>query len=164
VLVSNAGIRSIVPNAKLEENEWHRVLGVNLIGAFNVCQTLVPLVTTSGVGTIVIISSIAGQVGGTLVNVAYSAAKAGLIVMTKALAKELASSGVTVNCIAPGTIDTPFIADYDETRRDQLRGLIPLGRLGSADDVAAAAVYLASPGARWITGATLDVNGGQVMR
>jgi 3-oxoacyl-[acyl-carrier protein] reductase len=103
-------------------------------------------------------------VGGTLVNAAYSATKAGIIVMTKVLAKELAPFGVTVNCVAPGTIDTPFIEDYDDERRDLLRGLIPLGRLGLATDVAGAALYLASDDAAWVTGATIDVNGGQVMR
>ena len=102
--------------------------------------------------------------GGTLVNVAYSAAKAGLIVATKVLAKELAPAQITVNCIAAGTIDTPFIDDYDEARRELLLSLIPLGRLGVADDVAGAALYFASEQAGWVTGATLDVNGGQVVR
>jgi 3-oxoacyl-[acyl-carrier protein] reductase len=164
IVVSNAGIRSTVDNSELGAAEWRRVLDINLIGAFNTCRAAIPHLRTGDSGTIVIVSSIAGQVGGTLVNVAYSAAKAGLICMTKVLAKELAPSGVTVNCVAPGTIDTPFIGDYDEAQRERLRSLIPLGRLGMSDDVAAAVLYLASPGARWVTGATIDVNGGQVMR
>jgi 3-oxoacyl-[acyl-carrier protein] reductase len=164
IVVSNAGVRSTIANGDLNEAEWHRVLGTNLIGAFNVCWSVMPMLRERGAGTIVVISSIAGQVGGTMVNVAYSAAKAGLIVMTKALAKELAPDGVTVNCVAPGTIDTPFIADYDKAKRGDLRALIPLGRLGVAEDVAAAVTYLVSPDARWVTGATLDINGGQVMR
>jgi 3-oxoacyl-[acyl-carrier protein] reductase len=164
IVVSNAGVRSTIDNADLDAAEWRRVLDINLIGAFNTCRAAIPHLRAGDSGTIVIISSIAGQVGGTLVNVAYSAAKAGLICMTKVLAKELASAGVTVNCVAPGTIDTSFIGDYDEARRERLRSLIPLGRLGVADDVSAAVLYLASPGARWVTGATIDVNGGQVMR
>jgi 3-oxoacyl-[acyl-carrier protein] reductase len=118
----------------------------------------------NGHGRIVIVSSIAGQVGGTMVNAAYSASKGGLIALTKALAKEFAKDGVTVNCVAPGTIDTQFIGDYEDAERERLRQLIPLGRLGSAEDVAGAVTYLCSPNAGWITGTTIDVNGGQVLR
>jgi 3-oxoacyl-[acyl-carrier protein] reductase len=164
ILVCNAGVRSTMPNSELNAAEWQRVLGTNLIGTFNTCRVAIDPMKARRSGRIVLISSIAGQVGGTLVNAAYSATKAGIIVMTKVLAKELAPFGVTVNCVAPGTIDTPFIEDYDDERRDLLRGLIPLGRLGLATDVAGAALYLASGDAAWVTGATIDVNGGQVMR
>jgi NAD(P)-dependent dehydrogenase (short-subunit alcohol dehydrogenase family) len=164
ILVCNAGVRSTMPNRELNAAEWQRVLGTNLIGTFNACRAATRIMRDQGSGRVVLISSIAGQVGGTLVNVAYSATKAGIIVMTKALAKELAPFGVTVNCVAPGTIDTPFIGDYDDQRRELLKGLIPLGRLGIAEDVAGAVLYLASDDAAWVTGATIDVNGGQVMR
>ena len=146
------------------EIERNGSLGTNLIGTFNTCRAVTARMRARRSGRVVLVSSIAGQVGGTLVNVAYSATKAGIIVMTKALAKELAHVGVTVNCVAPGTIDTPFIADYDNQRRELLSGLIPLGRLGLAEDVAGAVLYLASDDAAWVTGATIDVNGGQVMR
>jgi 3-oxoacyl-[acyl-carrier protein] reductase len=164
IAVCNAGVRSTVANADLDAAEWKRVLDINLIGTFNTCRAAMQEMRRHGSGRIVIVSSIAGQVGGTLVNVAYSAAKAGLIVMTKILAKELARDRITVNCIAAGTIDTPFIEDYDETRRERLLSLIPLGRMGLAEDITAAVLYLASDGAGWVTGATLDVNGGQFMR
>jgi 3-oxoacyl-[acyl-carrier protein] reductase len=164
IAVCNAGVRSTVPNADLDAAEWKRVLDNNLIGTFNTCRAAMQEMRTRGSGRIVIVSSIAGQVGGTLVNVAYSAAKAGLIVMTKALANELAPDRVTVNCIAAGTIDTPFIEDYNDARRERLLSLIPLGRMGLAEDIAAAALYLASERAGWLTGVTLDVNGGQFMR
>jgi NAD(P)-dependent dehydrogenase (short-subunit alcohol dehydrogenase family) len=164
IIVCNAGVRSTIPNGELDAAEWQRVLGTNLIGTFNVCRAATVRMRGRGSGRVILISSIAGQVGGTLVNVAYSATKAGIIVMTKALAKELAPFGVTVNCVAPGTIDTPFIGDYDDQRRELLKALIPLGRLGLAQDVAGAVLYLASDDAAWVTGATIDVNGGQVMR
>jgi 3-oxoacyl-[acyl-carrier protein] reductase len=164
IAVCNAGVRSTVPNMELDAAEWKRVLDINLIGTFNTCRAVMAHMRTHGAGRIIIVSSIAGEVGGTLVNVAYSAAKAGLIVMTKALAKELAADRVTVNCIAAGTIDTPFIEDYDDERRDRLLSLIPLGRLGLPEDIAAAASYFASEHAGWLTGVTLDVNGGQLMR
>jgi 3-oxoacyl-[acyl-carrier protein] reductase len=153
-----------VPNGELDAAEWERVLGINLIGTFNTVRAVIPHMQEQGSGQIVLVSSIAGQVGGTLVNAAYSATKAGIICMTKVFAKQLAPDGITVNCVAPGTIDTPFIEDYDESRRDLLQGLIPLGRLGIAEDVAGAVLYVASSDAAWVTGATIDVNGGQVMR
>jgi 3-oxoacyl-[acyl-carrier protein] reductase len=164
IAVCNAGVRSTLKNTDLDAAEWKRVLDINLIGTFNTCRAAMQDMRTRRSGRIIVVSSIAGQVGGTLVNVAYSAAKAGLIVMTKVLAKELAPDGVTVNCIAAGTIDTPFIEDYDDEQRERLLSLIPLGRMGLPKDIAAAVLYLASDGADWLTGLTLDVNGGQVMR
>jgi NAD(P)-dependent dehydrogenase (short-subunit alcohol dehydrogenase family) len=163
VAVCNAGVRSRVPFANLDGDEWHRVLDTNLLGTFYTCRAAMAHMTAAEQGRIITISSLAGQLGGTLVNAAYSAAKAGIIVLTKVAAKECAPFNVTVNSISPGTIDTPFIADYDDSLRDSLRALIPLGRLGTADDIAGAALYLASDGAAWVTGTTLSVSGGQVM-
>lgn len=163
VAVPNAGIRSRVPLYELDVEEWHRVLDTNLLGTFFTCRAVIDHMRERRSGRIVTISSLAGQVGGTLVDAAYSATKAGIINLTKVLAKELAPVGVTVNCVSPGTIDTPFIGDYDDGLRTQLQSLIPLGRLGTAEDVAEAVLYFASPGAGWVTGTTLSVSGGQVM-
>jgi 3-oxoacyl-[acyl-carrier protein] reductase len=163
VAVPNAGIRSRVPLGELDVEEWHRVLDTNLLGTFFTCRAVIEHMRERRSGRIVTISSLAGQIGGTLVDAAYSATKAGIINLTKVLAKELAPAGITVNCVSPGTIDTPFIGDYDDALRSQLRSLIPLGRLGTAEDVAEAVLYFASPGAAWVTGTTLSVSGGQVM-
>lgn len=163
VAVCNAGIRSRVPLDELGVEEWHHVLDTNLLGTFFTCRAVIGHMRERRAGRIVTISSLAGQVGGTLVDAAYSATKAAIINLTRVLAKELAPAGVTVNCVSPGTIDTPFIGDYDDELRNRLQSLIPLGRLGTAEDVAEAVLYFASPGASWVTGTTLSVSGGQVM-
>lgn len=163
IAVCNAGIRSRVPLDELGVEEWHRVLDTNLLGTFFTCRAVIGHMRDRRAGRIVTISSLAGQVGGTLVDAAYSATKAAIINLTKVLAKELAPVGVTVNCVSPGTIDTPFIEDYDDQLRSRLQSLIPLGRLGTAEDVAEAVLYFASPGAAWVTGTTLSVSGGQVI-
>jgi NAD(P)-dependent dehydrogenase (short-subunit alcohol dehydrogenase family) len=164
VAVCCAGVRSRIPFEALGRDEWHRVMDINLLGTFYTCAAALRPMKESRSGRIVTISSLAGQVGGTLVNVAYSATKAGIIALTKVAAKEAAPFNVTVNSIAPGTIDTPFIGDYDESLRERLQSLIPLGRLGRAEDVAGAALFLASDFADWITGTTVSVSGGQVMQ
>lgn len=163
ILISNAGVRSSIPFEEIDDAEWYRVLDINLKGTFYVCRAMMQQMKHQQAGRIVTVSSIAGKMGGTLVNAAYGSTKAGIINMTRIMAKLMAPYGVTVNCVAPGTIDTPFIADYDDTKRELLRSLIPLGRLGTAEDVAGAILFLASDDASWITGVTLDVNGGQLM-
>ncbi len=164
IMVCNAGVRSTMPSEEINDAEWNRVLDIDLKGTFYSCRAAMNQMKSQKFGRIITISSIAGEIGGTLVNVPYSAAKAGIICITKVAAKMMAPYGVTVNCVAPGTIDTPFIEDYDERKRELLQKLIPLDRLGTAEDVAGAVLYLASDEAGWITGTTLDVNGGQLMR
>jgi len=163
ILVSNAGVRSTIDFFEIDDKEWYRVFDTNLKGTFYVFRAVMRHMKKQRFGRIVTVSSIAGQVGGTLVNAPYSATKSGLINMAKVAAKIMAPYGVTVNCVTPGTIDTPFIGDYDEDKRDLLLGLIPLGRLGTSDDVAGAVLFLASDDASWITGITLPINGGQYM-
>jgi 3-oxoacyl-[acyl-carrier protein] reductase len=163
ILISNAGVRSTIPFEQIDDPEWYRVLDINLKGTFYVCRAAMEQMKRQKFGRIVTISSIAGKMGGTLVNAPYGATKASIINMTKIIAKIMAPYSVTANCVTPGTIDTPFIEDYDEEKRELLRELIPLGRLGTAEDVAGAVLFLASDDASWITGITLDVNGGQLM-
>lgn len=163
IMVCNAGVRSTVPFFEIDDAEWYRVLDVNLKGTFYCFREAMRQMIKQRFGRIIAISSSAGIVGGTMVNAPYSASKAGIICLTKVAAKVMAPYGVTVNSVAPGTTDTPFIEDYDQKTRDMLQGLIPLGRLGTAEDVAGTVLFLASDDASWITGTTLNVSGGQVI-
>jgi len=162
-LINCAGICPLTPLAEISLAEWNRVLAVNLTGTFLCAQAAFPHLQTSRYGRIINISSLAGRTGGVTVGLHYSASKGGVISMTKALARMLASSGGTANCIAPGPLDTPMTADWPPENRELLRQQIPMGRLGRAEDVAAAALYLASDAGSFITGATLDINGGIAM-
>ncbi len=163
ILVNNAGICPITRLEDISFDEWNRVLAVNLTGAFLCSQAAAPFLRRSGHGRIINISSLAGRTGGISVGAHYSASKAGLIALTKVLARLLAAEGVTANCIAPGTLDTAMTADWPAETRERLRQQIPLGRFGQPSEVAAAALFLASDGGSFITGATLDINGGIAM-
>jgi len=163
ILVNSAGICPLTPIAAISLAEWNQVLAVNLTGTFLCAQAAFPHLRTSRCGRIINISSLAGRTGGVMVGLHYSASKGGVISMTKALARMLAPSGGTANCIAPGPLDTPMTADWPAENREMLRQQIPLGRLGRAEDIAAAALYLTSDAGAFITGATLDINGGIAM-
>lgn len=164
ILVNNAGICPLTPFEQIDEAEWDRVLAVNLKGAFLCCQAALPHLRRSGRGRIINLSSVSGQMGGVLVGAHYAASKAALIGMSKSLAKLLVQDGVTVNCVAPATTDTDLTAAWSESMRAQVRSQIPLGRFATADEIAATVCFLASDAAAFITGATLDVNGGLYMR
>jgi 3-oxoacyl-[acyl-carrier protein] reductase len=165
ILVNNAGICPLTPFCEIAEAEWDRVMAVNLKGAFLCCQAAIPhLRLSGGHGRIINVASVAGQMGGVLVGAHYAASKAGLIALTKSLARLLAPDGVTVNCIAPATTESGLTAPWSEPLRAQVRNQIPLGRFGTAAEIAEAACFLAEDGARFITGATLDINGGLYMR
>jgi 3-oxoacyl-[acyl-carrier protein] reductase len=165
ILVNNAGICPLRDFADVTEEEWDRVLDINLKGAFFCCQAALPHVRNSGErGRVVNISSVAGQSGGVLAPVHYSASKAGLIVLTKTLARILASDRATVNCVAPGTTATDLTDAWGEDLRERVKAAIPLGRLGQPEEIAEAVCFLVSDRAAFITGATLDVNGGLFIR
>lgn len=165
ILVNNAGICPMTPFEQISEPEWERVLAVNLKGAFLCCQAALPFLRDAGArGRIINISSVAGQMGGVSVGVHYAASKAGLIGLTKALAQRLAPYGVTVNCVAPGTTATEMTAAWSREDLERAWARIPLGRLAQPDEIAAAVCYLASDRAAFITGATLDINGGLYVR
>lgn len=162
VLVNNAGIAQQKLFTDLTDDDWHAMLGVNLSGTFFCCRQAVPGMVRQKSGCIINISSMWGQIGASC-EVHYSAAKAGVIGLTKALAKELAPSGITVNCIAPGAIETDMLSSFSAEDMVLLKEEIPMGRLGTARDVADAVRFLASPAASYVTGQVLSVNGGVVL-
>lgn len=163
ILVNNAGICPLRPFEETTEDEWHRVLDVNLKGPFLCCQAVVATMRQHRRGRIVNIVSLAGKSGGMLIGAHYAAAKGGLIALTFYLARQYARYGITVNGIAPATVATDMTSDWPAQAKQQLVASIPLGRLGTPDDVAAAVVFLASDAASFITGEILDVNGGLLM-
>lgn len=162
VLVNNAGIASIKPFLDVSSEQWHEMMGVCLDGAFYCTGHAVKDMLKEKWGRIINISSMWGQVGSSC-EVAYSTAKAGLIGMTKALAKELGPSGITVNCICPGLIMTQMNESLDESVINELVEEIPLGRAGSCKDVSRAVLFLASDKSEYITGQIIGVNGGMVI-
>ncbi len=162
VLINNAGVAFNGLITDTEEFDFDKIFDVDLKGVFNCCKSVTPVMVNQKSGKIINISSMWGQVGASC-EVAYSAAKAGVIGLTKALAKELAPSGITVNCIAPGLIDTSMNSNISVEDLNAFVEDVPLGRMGTAEDIAETALFLASEGADYITGQVLGVNGGYVM-
>ena len=163
VLVNNAGIAQQKLFTDITAEDWAKMRGVNLDGTLYCCQEALRLfMLPAHKGVILNISSMWGQVGASC-EVHYSAAKAGVIGLTKALAKEVGLSGVRVNCIAPGVIMTDMMAGFDEETLDELRDETPLNRLGTPEDIAEAALFLCSDKASFITGQILGINGGFVI-
>lgn len=162
ILVNNAGFTRDMLALRMKDEDWQAVLDVDLTAPFRLARTALRGMVRRRAGRIVSISSIVGTTGNPG-QANYAAAKAGLVGMTKALAQEVASRGVTVNIVAPGFIETPMTDALSESQRAKLGEAIPLGRLGQPADIASAVVYLASDEAGWITGATLHVNGGMAM-
>ena len=162
ILVNNAGITRDNLIMRMDAAEWDAVLDTNLSGPFWMTRAIARPMLKARSGRIINMSSAAGRMGNAG-QANYAAAKAGLIGLTKTTARELASRGITCNAIAPGLITTDLTADLPEAATDALKGMTPLGYIGTVDDVAAAAVYLASDEARYVTGQVLGVDGGLVM-
>jgi len=164
VMVNNA---ARTPSASLwdvDGAEWDDVLAVNLRGTFFGCRIAARHLRARGRGRIVNLASIAGQLASAAAAPHYAASKAGIVALTRTFAAELAPHGVTVNAVAPSAIESPLLDQLPAERRARLAAATPLGRFGRPDEVAAAVVYLASDAAAYTTGATLDVNGGRLMR
>ncbi len=161
-IVNNAGIAQQKLFTDITDEDWQRMININLTGAFNICRQFIPDLVRAKNGRIINISSMWGQVGASC-EVHYSASKAGLIGMTKALAQELAPSGITVNCVSPGAIDTKMMSSFSDEDIEALCEEIPLGRLGKPEEVAETVSFLASDRAAYITGQIIAVNGGMVI-
>jgi 3-oxoacyl-[acyl-carrier protein] reductase len=162
ILVNNAGITRDQLAMRMKDEDWQAVIDTNLGTAFRLSRALLKGMMKRRWGRIVNITSVVGVTGNPGQS-NYAAAKAGLIGMSKAMAQEVASRGITVNCVAPGFIQTAMTEGLDDKQRDILLGRIPAGRLGSGGDIAAAVAYLASEEAAYVTGQTLHVNGGMAM-
>ncbi|WGS48924.1 3-oxoacyl-ACP reductase FabG [Paraburkholderia sp. D15] len=162
VLVNNAGITQDQLAMRMKDDDWDAVIDTNLRSVFRLSRAVLrPMMKAKG-GRIINITSVVGS-SGNAGQANYAAAKAGVAGMTRALAREIGSRGITVNCVAPGFIDTDMTKSLPEEQQTALKTQIPLGRLGSPEDIAHAVVFLASPQAGYITGTTLHVNGGMYM-
>ena len=162
ILVNNAGVTRDGLLMRLSDADWDTVLDTNLKGAFLVTKAFSRAMIKARTGRILNISSVIGLIGNAGQS-NYAASKAGLIGFTQSCARELAGRGITVNAIAPGFIETDMTAELNETLKAEILKKIPLGKLGQSEDIAAAALYLASPAARYVTGQVLTVDGGMVM-
>ncbi|KQM57010.1 MULTISPECIES: 3-oxoacyl-[acyl-carrier-protein] reductase [unclassified Sphingomonas] len=162
ILVNNAGVTRDNLAMRMKDDEWDQVIRVNLEAAFRLCRAAAKPMMKARFGRIVSITSVVGQTGNPG-QANYAASKAGLVGMSKALAAELASRGITVNCVAPGFMASAMTDVLPEAQKTALLGRIPVGALGAGDDVAAAVAYLASREAGYVTGQTIHVNGGMAM-
>jgi 3-oxoacyl-[acyl-carrier protein] reductase len=162
VLVNNAGVTRDALSMRMSIEDWDTVINTNLKGAFNFCQAVMRSMTKQRSGRIINISSVSGLMGNAG-QANYAASKAGLIGLTKTLARELASRGITVNAVAPGFIVTDMTSGLSDEVKQNLMSKIPLAKLGQPDDIAAAVAFLASSEANYITGQVLTVDGGMVM-
>lgn len=162
ILVNNAGITRDNLLVRMKDEEWDDIMSTNLKSAYRLSKLVLRAMMKARFGRIINITSVVGATGNAG-QANYAAAKAGMVGFSKSLAREVGSRNITVNCIAPGFIDTDMTRSLNEGQRSGLIRQIPMGRLGEAQDVAAAALFLASPGASYVTGHTLHVNGGIYM-
>lgn len=162
ILVNNAGLTRDGLVLRMKDEDWQSVIDVNLTAAFRLCRSAVKGMMKRRWGRIVTITSVVGTTGNPG-QVNYAASKAGLVGFSKSLAQEVASRGITVNCVAPGFIATAMTDALNDQQKSAISERIPMGRMGAPEDIAAAVAYLAAPEAGYITGATLHVNGGMAM-
>ena len=162
VLINNAGLTRDTLMLRMKDEDWQAVIDVNLTAAFRLSRAVLRGMMKKRLGRIIGITSIVG-VTGNAGQANYAASKAGMIGMSKSLAQEVAARGITVNCIAPGFIQTAMTDDLTEAQKEAIMGSIPAGRMGTSEEIAAAALYLSSDEAAYVTGQTIHVNGGMAM-
>jgi len=163
ILANNAGIFSSIPLEDMTEENWDKTLKINLKSVFLCSQAAMKFMKLQKSGKIVNIASLAGKVGGIVAGADYAASKAGVLCLTKSLAKQLAPYGINVNAVAPAWIETDMMKDWPKETKEAVLKQIPLGRFGKPEEVAEAVAFLVSEGAGFITGATIDINGGILM-
>jgi len=163
ILVNNAGILHMTKIEDITEEEWDRMMSVNLKSVFFMSKQVLPYMKSQKSGRIINISSLAGRMGGYANGVAYSASKAGVIGLTMALARRVAEFDITVNAVAPGTVESEMIKQISAEERETLKQTIPLKRLGKPENIAEVVAFLASDASSFMTGAVIDVNGGIFM-
>ena len=163
ILVNSAGVPGeSLGTVDVTDDEWERVMAINANGSFYACRAALPGMIERGYGRIVLVASIAGKEGNPMAG-AYSASKAAVIAMTKAIGKDVAGTGVLLNCIAPAVIETPILAGLEQHHIEYMVERIPLGRMGRAEEVAALISWLASEDCSFSTGATYDISGGRAV-
>jgi 2-dehydro-3-deoxy-L-rhamnonate dehydrogenase (NAD+) len=163
VLVNSAGVPGeSLHTVDVTDEEWQRVFAINANGSFYMCRAVLPGMIQRGYGRIVLVASIAGKEGNPMAG-AYSASKAAVIALTKAVGKDVAGTGVLVNCVAPAVIETPILAGLSQEHIDYMVERIPLGRMGNPEEVAALIAFLASEDLSFSTGATYDISGGRAV-
>jgi len=163
ILFNSAGICKRIDIEDISEEEWNEMIDINLRGVFLCSQAVMPIMKRQQHGRILNMASLAGKVGGIAVGAHYSASKAGVICLTKSFAKALGPHGITVNALAPGPVETAMIQDWPPNVKKDMAKQTPLGRIARTEDVAEPALFLLSDAARYITGETLDINGGILM-
>lgn len=162
ILVNNAGVTKDNIFMRMKDEEWDTVLAINLTASFRLARACMRGMMKRRWGRIISITSVVGAMGNPG-QANYAASKAGVTGMTKSIAQEVASRNITVNCVAPGFIQTAMTAGLDEGQQERVNAMIPMGRMGTGDEIAAATLYLASEEAAYITGQTIHVNGGMIM-
>lgn len=163
VLVTCAGIFHATPLDDITVDEWDRIQAVNLKGTFLVAQAALRVMIPRGSGRIVTVASLAGQIGGLAAGASYAASKAGVVALTKSIARLAGPHGITANCVNPGVIETPMLGGWTQDALEKAEAATPLRRIGTPEEVASAIVWLASDGAAFVHGAQVDVNGGLYM-
>jgi NAD(P)-dependent dehydrogenase (short-subunit alcohol dehydrogenase family) len=163
-LVNAAGVLQLGTIREVSEDDWDRVVGINLKSVFLMCRAFIPRMASGGGGAVVNLGSISGRTKSVFSAPNYVAAKAGVIGLTMVLAAQHAAEGVRVNCVAPGVVDTPMLEPYSDEQRAALRTMIPAGRFAEAREIGETVAYLLSEQSSYVTGQTLNVNGGQFMQ
>ncbi len=163
ILINNAAIWETVEVEEMKEEQWDRLMAINLKGSFLCCREVIRHMKANRFGRIVNMASIAGRTGGNMPAAHYAASKGGVIAFTRALARESAPFGIRVNAVAPGVCETPLTQSWPAEVKEEIRQRVPLGRLGRDEDIAGTVAFLVSEDAGYVTGAVIDVNGGLLM-